>query len=350
VVYSGNNEMLESLVVQTLPEGGRRTQRARRLLWRSHLYRLVDRLIPEPRAGDQQGGHRPGGSVHAQPVALDEADREAAREQYRRNLEAMARLARDADVPLVLSTVATNQRDYSDAGGSPEERGLFQQGQEALARGELERAREAFSQAEERAARPSRADRVLRGLVLDVAADTGAIPCDVHGALAAQAPAGVPGADFFYDSCHPNQRGHRLIAATMARCALEAFGDDPARVDAGDPQPVGGWSPWRVDHHTGRWDAPERADDGQAETAAFNGHLAFAKQDVALARQHYQQALERGGPEGPLRVSLGLAALYRGHLAQAREQLLQAAVLLPDDLDLRHYLYTLGATTHEDGP
>jgi tetratricopeptide (TPR) repeat protein len=350
VIYSGNNEMLESLVVQTLQEGDQRTQRARRLLWRLHLFRLVERLVPERPAYAEHSGHHPGGSIHTRAVILSERDRQAAREQYRRNLEDMARLARDAGVPLVLSTVSTNQRDYHDPGGSPEERDLFQQGRAAYDRGEHERAREAFSRAEERAARPSRADRNLRRLALEVAAETGATPCDVHGALAARAPAEVPGQDFFYDSCHANQQGHRLIAATMARCALEALGDDPGRVEEDDPQPAGGWSPWRVDHHAGRWDAQEQPDDGRAETAAANGHLAFAKQDVALAERHYRQALERGGHEGHLRVDLGLAALYQGRLGEAREQLVQAAALLPDDLDLRHYLHTTGAAPLEGAP
>ncbi len=75
---------------------------------------------------------------------------------------------------------------------------------------------------------------------------------------------------------------------------------------------------------------------------AAAGHQAFAQQHPKLASSHYQQALERGGPEGPLTMNLALCELYQGRLAPAREQLERAATLLPDDLDVRQLLVTLG--------
>ena len=347
VVYSGNNEMLEAMVVQTMPAGSQRTQRVRQALWSLHLFRLIQRLVPER---PEPSGDRPGGSVHDQPISLSDAARDNAREGFRRNLQDMARLSRDAGVPLVLATVATNQRDHIDPGGSPQERELFEAGRSALASGDLEAAREAFAQAEERAARPSRADRVLRRITREVASQEALPLCDVQAALAAEAEGGIPGLDFFYDSCHANQRGHQRIGATMAGCALAVLGGDPSAIGSSSPVPASGWSPWRLDHHMGQWDAQLPPDSGTAADAAAAAHLAFTQQRTDNACALYQQALDRGGPEGPLRVSLGLCALYTGRLQLARQQLAQAAALLPDDLDLQHSLITLGVQGSQGSP
>ncbi len=329
LVYSGNNEMLEALAITAMPEAGQRTQRLRRGLWSLHLFRLLSRAVPDQ--DPEQGGHAPGGALHEAELVLDEADRAAARALYRRNLQAMAREAREVGVPLVLSTVAVNLRDYRDPGGSHEEQALFGEAHARLADGRLDEAREAFEAAVEQAARPSRADRQLRQILREVAAEQGVTLCDVAAELAERAQYGIPGQDLFFDSCHANQQGHEIIGLSMARCALLALGEDPSALRGVEPGSLTGGDAWRIDDFTGRWDLQLPPDSGGAQDAATAGHLAFARQQPAQARDAYLLALERGAPRGAMEMNLGIVALYQGDLQAARSHLDQAAQLLADD-------------------
>jgi len=123
VIYSGNNELLEWFDArQYLPpealaqwvSGIRLARRARAL----RTYQLVDRVLGTGRAGGRNPGHW--GQTEftddealpwASRARLGEADRRSALEAYRRHLLRILDLARDAGVPVVLSTVAVNETE-----------------------------------------------------------------------------------------------------------------------------------------------------------------------------------------------------------------------------------------------
>jgi len=344
VVYAGNNEMLDALEVVQMPDGRRHTERISRALWGLHGFRMLSALVPAsdnpppPPPPSQADGELP----HHQPVQIQESSRREAHARYRDRIDAILDLAEHHGVPVVLTTVATNQRDHLDPQGSPRERELYEQGQQHLAAGRIDEAREAFAAAEENAARPSRADRTIRATIRALAERPGATLCDLEAELSSHAEHGIPGRDLFFDSCHFNAHGHQLAGTFLAGCIAEALGEDPGALTGLDPNPAGGWDPQRLDHHRGFWEAqPPTPGDDPAKHMKW-GHLHVAHSRMDQAATAYQRALELGAPPAAMAVNLGLVAQHRGQLDDARRWLDQATAALPDDPDLAAQRAVLG--------
>ncbi len=389
VIYSGNNEMLDRAALRMLsPMYSARVEYLRRPLARLHLYQLLRDLLarvrpPEPMPGPalpiEEGLDAP----------MNDVDREVAAWIYQSNLEEMVALADRHDVPVLLATVVTNQRDYCH--GSPErdlsagdraqlealrafadrgdrdgllaalaalpaetlqdQVGQFQIGTLLLRVEAPTEARPYFERAELRSNPPLRCNTLLREAMRDAAETSGAPLCDTERALAAVAEWGIPGRDLLYDNCHPNARGHRLLARELAGCIvdhelLELPGDSVVQREralaAVVPHDEG--CSWRLD----RWDSFIGGTDGHPSLVggacqlADQGHQAFTRGDLAGARAAYSLALERGAPEGPMALALGLTAIYEGDVAAARLELERAARLLPDDRHVASLLANIG--------
>ncbi len=181
---------------------------------------------------------------------------------YRHNLVKIARAARAGGTPLLLCTVASNLADYDHPPSlrlreSQDLREEVERAEGMIARGEhagalevlegagrelsgearitflrarcleelgrMDEARRLYEQAnEEDFQSPNRAKTSFNGIVADVAEGTGAIFVDVAGLFARQSPDGIVGENLFFDYCHPNARGHLLIAYGLGRAVIEA--------------------------------------------------------------------------------------------------------------------------------
>jgi tetratricopeptide (TPR) repeat protein len=348
IVYSGNNEFHELRALKhASPAYGANLERTRRRLHGLHLYRALqhllgrDRLAPfEPLGNDQPG-------VHALPTLADAQDRALALTLYAENLRRMARVARDAGVPLVLATVADNRAGWVDAPPGlqltaeeerllaeldglrarrdtaaalalaerawpalRDERAFYRVGLVLLQLGQTEQARRFLDQAELVMVRPNRASVELRDALRRVARDEGAVLCEVADELDRRSELGVAGNDLFVDACHPSPEGHAQIARLLAACVQQA-GALPA---ADWEQPLEE-DPWRLDHHAKRREAlPEPAPEDPAMAEAQLGHEAFAARQLDAAAEHYAQALTLGGPPAALRTDQALVRWHQGDM------------------------------------
>jgi lysophospholipase L1-like esterase len=387
VVYSGNNEYLDraaiALAARETPPLGRWI---RGPLGRLHLFRWLDIQLRPRHAPPPVGPHPTMGEVLRRPISPEE--RQIVQERYRRNLTALAKAAREAGVPVLLSTVPTNLRDVCQACGDGqvgevEEKALaaiegaaaagdagavkrLARGAEALAQDEegqvrLARAflavedtvaaRRHFEQAEQLSRFAIRGDDLLREVVREVARAEGTALCDAAHAFDTAAEWGIPGRDLFDDPCHPNLRGHLLLARTMLDCILA---EDLLGLDAREPAQVAAAAasleepnavdcPWRLDRSgtTARAPATDSVRLLPCDLA-LHGHRAFMAQDLAGARGFYRAARQAGGAAGWLLLDEGLVARLDGDLSGARASFAQAAAIIPDDPDLLNFLAITG--------
>ncbi|MBI5240141.1 MAG: hypothetical protein HY926_06690 [Elusimicrobia bacterium] len=193
---------------------------------------------------------------------------------YEHRLARVLRLARGCGVPVVLSTLAGNLRDFQpDVSrgllGDParaarferalrcEARGLWRQaaalyegldldvGRDPglmhrrarclLELGQVEPARELFQRAADEGGtkRPTTCqDQAIRRL----AARFGTGLADTRAAFAAAAPQGLPGYDLFFDAHHPNLRGYLVLAESFARELGRVLGEPVARPDLSEAE------------------------------------------------------------------------------------------------------------------
>ncbi|HZL99602.1 MAG TPA: tetratricopeptide repeat protein [Planctomycetota bacterium] len=88
-------------------------------------------------------------------------------------------------------------------------------GQAHAQAGQAEEARAAYARALEQDASPMRAQAWAEQAIRDVAAESGAPLADLQTLFDGSSPLGVAGNELIFDNCHPNLRGHELIAQTL---------------------------------------------------------------------------------------------------------------------------------------
>ena len=391
VVYSGNNEFIDRRALRMLlPYYVPQSDYLKRPLARSHLYRWLRQIVT--RSGPRSA---PAPATVPIDIALTapvtQGDRDVAAWVYRRNLDAIATLARQRDVPLLLATVADNQRDWCAECAQPDV-GLGAAAQAALedlervaetgsdaelkaraadldavlgseaaqhrlahlllARGLAEEARECFEQAEYLTTAPQRSNHQLRDVVRDVARSEDVTLCDTAAALAALSPDRVLGFDVFFDDCHPNALGHRRLGRLLTECALDGPLDHLAGAPHRIPQQLdtvfandddGIAPPWRLDRWDTRVTGGHVPDPGPgAVSLTLAGHTAYVVHRYDHARVFYERALEAGAPPGPLHVNLGLTAIGRLDASEAKQAFDAALQAMPEDDDTKNYRSLLG--------
>jgi len=394
VVYSGNNEYYELRALkQSLPGFDARTELARRRLSGLHIYRHLRRLML-PAATRLQPGQelQPVDSISAE---IDQSERELGVLLYGEHMERIVEAAKEAKVPLLLSTVADQARSFAFHGDPPSK----SEGVDALVtqldsagrsrndaavtqtlaalRPKLktqadyyavarlldrdQRWPEAvwyYGQAEYLDPRPRRSSPPMREMLKEVAQRKGAPVCDIHAELSAQSRGGITGEDVFFDPCHPNPLGHRRIAEIFVRCmakegllpGLDVSDQDISEVMA--QLPLDGENPFRLDHFTQRRAQlhENRAmtsseieqtirsfDDGTAAGAAIAGHHATLFKLYRGALAWYDLSLERGGDRASLQVSRGLTFQRLHDSAAAVAAFAEAALELPGDREVRQF-------------
>ncbi len=378
VVYSGNNEFLELRArKQSTPGYDSRAELLRRELSKVHLYRLLRSFFARPGLDPDD---RSWMSVTKLSALADAKDHRLATHIYRENLTQMARVARAAEVPLLLVTVPGNLRGYHDPqavlGAQAQqaaetlwevswrrdpsldevirqtepllwsERGQYEMGRSMLAAGRFAAAREHFLAAEELATRPVRSTRAMRQALLEVAEAEGVVACDAAAALSAHSEHRLPGEDLFFDHCHPNALGHQRLGRALTDCILEQGLLGAPSAGALAPRALAAPTAWRLDHTTarrGHVDEDVLAAGGDpALVSTVRGHHAVLEGDYPAATRHYREALALGAPEAATLANLGLTWHHRGDLYEARHLLGEAVEAQPDDLELAQRHRVLG--------
>lgn len=272
VIYMGNNEVVGPFGAGTVL-GPRSPSlfsiRASLALKTTRLGQLldalIDRVLPTPPVANSWQGMKMFMDAQTRPT---EPNRRRTDEHFRKNLEAMLRVAQGVDVPVILCTVASNLKDCApfaslhpaqfpesrkleweqkfDAGVKLETAGKwdaaiqqyqtaaalddgyaelqFRLGRCHLARNQNEEARRCFERARDFDALPFRATSTMNTIIQEAGhrfADAGVTLLDAEQGLAQSSPHNINGNEFFYEHVHLNNDGNyelaRLVAGQAAR-------------------------------------------------------------------------------------------------------------------------------------
>lgn len=390
IVYSGNNEYheLRALKARSARYDPGAELLRRRLSKRSFLYRKLRDLV-EPSDTLTPPEDTEWLPIGRLDVRVSEDDRALGQLLYKEHLTEIALAAAEFNVPLMLTTVASNLRDHVDNqtpgdfpptaqarlhslaemvdkvdrgsflraidDAQPElqsEGAQFQLGQLLLRGGLRNAAFKAFEDAEMLALRPMSSDRQLRQTVRNVAQQHEVPLCDLAATLAASSADGSPGNDLFVDHCHPNAAGHHQLGVTLARCIVR---DDLLKLGITDTVletaikhvETTTVDPFRLDHFTGHRPIPgmKTPSPPPADTAlgsAQRGHLAFVASDFDGALRAYKRAESMGAPVPAILLNQGLTHLYLGDLAAARTAIDKAAESATENANINQLRRTLG--------
>ena len=253
LLYTGHNEFIGPYGITTpfLRFGNNRTLiRLHMLLQRSKIYyylkELIHRLHPEEEVNF--GMH-----LVDKEVGLFDPGYRITGENYRANLEEMLETARGRGVPVLLSTLVANVKDFhplrSECDGTepalqleellrqgrlqeaqrigalaladhPDCANLhFNTGQLYLRLADYQAARQEFTLARDLDRLPFRAPAQFNQIIQELAGSAAGevLLCDVEEAFSAHSPHGLIGDELITEYLHPTVYGHYLIARSMAQ-------------------------------------------------------------------------------------------------------------------------------------
>jgi len=276
IVYMGNNEMVGPYGAGTV--FGRKAPslsfvRGVLALKTMRVVQILDQLVTALRGGssapDEWGGIE---MFSKNKLPRDDAGRLRAYENFKGNLDDILNAGRRAEVPVVLSTVASNLKDCSPfislhGSGLSAERlsewvRLYQKGTDLeaagsfqvalatysaaaeidsafselqfrigtchLAVGDNDEAMKAFEQARDLDALVVRADSRVNQIIKEAIerhGDNGVIGMDAAEALSSQALGDIPGKELFYEHVHLTMEGNYRLARALADKVAEALPD-----------------------------------------------------------------------------------------------------------------------------
>jgi lysophospholipase L1-like esterase len=181
-----------------------------------------------------------------------EEEKEPFYQAYRENLETLIAECRKKKVPVIIGTVGYSYEfppiaafgydsyEKQVAPLTPEEVEsgleknpdnpffLFAHGRHLVEAGQPERAKEVLDRSFVLSARPSRANRKINQILLDVATENQVTIADVRQALEDQSPHGMPGWNYFSDYCHLNDEGKLILFNVFAEALFKASLEDPS--------------------------------------------------------------------------------------------------------------------------
>jgi len=276
IIYTGHNEFLEDRTYAAIKRRPRAAVRAQALLSGLRTYGVCRAGWLRLKRGLHPGSPAPVAELPGEVDALldyqdglagyrrDDDWRRDVIEHFRLNLESMVRLARDADVPVILVNPAANLKDCppfkvqhrdgltagelarfeqlrAAAAALPwdavrrklelleqavalDERHagvLYQAGKCCEALNLMAAARGAFAQAREEDVCPLRILAPMHEAILEVGRAAGVRVVDVRRAFEELSPGGIPGKELLVDHVHPTIRGRQLVADALFRALVE---------------------------------------------------------------------------------------------------------------------------------
>jgi lysophospholipase L1-like esterase len=222
VIYAGHNEYYGALgaastenVITSSPA-----------MKRAYLWLLRSRLVLAMRAGLRNAQRAAAGDADApslmevlarnREVPLDGDIYRRGVEQFEGNLTRVVRAFRDEGIPVFVGSLASNLRSQRPL-ASPANRGPLRaegacvDARVALTKGDEALAQMMFARARDLDVVRFRAPTEFNRVIERVTRETGAIYVPVAEEAARQAPAGIPGDEFFLEHVHPNRTGYATI-------------------------------------------------------------------------------------------------------------------------------------------
>jgi lysophospholipase L1-like esterase len=217
------------------------------------LYQLVQQLLQAvmPTPVQSAGQTTMAQMADQSGIALESAAYIAGIEQFQANIAAISELAQDAAVPLVLTTLVSNEQDLPPflsvqqsstatalaqmsehsalvqlptlLKSAPEDASLhYQYGQALLANRQPEAALQALQQAKELDLLRFRAPAAFNQWLREHAKGEGLWLADAEQLFRQQSTDGILGAELLLEHVHPNQRGYQLLAQSWLRSLSQA--------------------------------------------------------------------------------------------------------------------------------
>ena len=226
LIYSGQNEYYGALGVGSTESVGSWPPLVRSYLWleRFRTFMLlrngitrVRRAFGKPEPNAQQAASFMETVAANQKIVLGGPAYQAGVQQFRGNLTRILAKFRDAQVPVFISSIATNERDMhpfaSPANALPGGAdAVYDSAQAADARGDSVSARALYVKARDLDVIRFRAPSEFNDVIRSVAKDEGAVYVPVVEAFRAASPQGIIGHNLILEHLHPNQAGVTLIA------------------------------------------------------------------------------------------------------------------------------------------
>jgi tetratricopeptide (TPR) repeat protein len=262
IVYSGNNEFLEKreYPIMGIAELNRLAARLRTVQWLRSLLGLQRTNLPADDLKDVALFFWKKVQRQALDLRQDPVQFENVQTHYRHTMEYMVRKANKMGIPLFLSTVPVNLRDWLPTVSHNSLTGIelaewervydlgrryllenrYQEGLEWMSRavrlepehaeshfwlgrlleaeGRFEEALESYSLARDQDYNPFRAISHFNESLRVLAERNQSVSLiDLEGAFSQASKNGIPGFDLFLDYVHPNTAGNKLIAETIYR-------------------------------------------------------------------------------------------------------------------------------------
>ena len=300
LIYAGHNEYLGILGVGSGFSAGRIRPMVLSFLWLRDLrffqllQRAVAALTPESAKKKRSGRSLMSTIAAEQEIPFGSNLYQRGIDQYRANLSAILSRYRQAGVPVLIATVACNERDQPPfiSGHAAQTDGQALQGHLEAGQGSLKtdqpiqalaefdqvvelddshagghygrgqaldqlgryaEARQAYLAAKDRDLLRFRAPEAINQVIREVAAQQGARLVDVQQALADESRDGIIGSDLMLEHLHPNIRGQFLMAdayyqAFRAQRLIGPWTNPVPREQAWEVAPV-----TEVDRLYGQW-------------------------------------------------------------------------------------------------
>lgn len=315
LVYAGHNEWYGAFGAASTSRIGRSRALVEAYLGIRHvrslqlLDALAARLRPDPAAREAGDAAAPRTVMQLmagdQQVPLGSPAYEAGLAQFRANLAELLATFRARGIPVLVATVASNERDQPPLEGDGGEAArAFARAREREAAGDSAAARALYLEAREKDALRFRAPAAINAIVREEAARHGATVVDVEGAMRARSPGGVVGAALMLEHLHPTLDGYFVMADAFYE-AMRAHGvGGPWRgaVPADSARAMLALTPvdslvglWRTDRLTSGWPFRPRRRERTPVVDTLRPRTVVEQlaQAVVLGRLPWPEATER---------------------------------------------------------
>jgi lysophospholipase L1-like esterase len=229
LIYAGHNEYLGIMgtgAVFSSFAGMHQLKLVYLALLDSHLFRLLQQVIIPLTSGEApevQRGTLMAKVAEGQRIPLADNQFEAGVAQFQDNIGTVLQLFKENDVPVMLGTLVSNEKDlapFVPGDESPNADVCYQKGQTLAAQGQFGRALEQFQLARDLDLLRFRAPGIFNQTLRSLAAEYDAILVDVESSFRRSAEHGLIGNQLLLEHVHPNRYGYFLMTEAYVEALI----------------------------------------------------------------------------------------------------------------------------------